>query len=98
MICPGCRATNPDTAAVCEFCGTTLAMKAQPQQAQQAQAQPMQPQPQPMREKPPQMRAAGKKAGNPLRVYCRNCGAPAGYDIINRTYRVQALEFGIRRK
>ena len=24
---------------------------------------------------------------SPLRVYCKNCGAPAGFDIINQTYR-----------
>ena len=23
----------------------------------------------------------------PLRIYCKNCGAPAGFDIINQTYR-----------
>ena len=23
----------------------------------------------------------------PLRVYCKNCGAPAGFDIVNQTYR-----------
>ncbi|MBR2521449.1 MAG: hypothetical protein IKE62_04620 [Oscillospiraceae bacterium] len=23
----------------------------------------------------------------PLRIYCRNCGSPAGFDIINQTYR-----------
>lgn len=22
-----------------------------------------------------------------LRIYCKNCGAPAGFDIINQTYR-----------
>lgn len=25
--------------------------------------------------------------GTPLRIYCKNCGAPAGFDIINQTYR-----------
>ncbi len=24
---------------------------------------------------------------SPLRIYCKNCGAPAGFDIINQTYR-----------
>ncbi len=24
---------------------------------------------------------------NPLRIYCKNCGAPAGFDIIHQTYR-----------
>lgn len=24
---------------------------------------------------------------NPLRVYCKNCGAPAGFDILHQTYR-----------
>ncbi|MBR2593851.1 MAG: zinc ribbon domain-containing protein [Firmicutes bacterium] len=24
---------------------------------------------------------------NPLNIYCRNCGAPAGFDILNQTYR-----------
>ena len=28
MICPGCRATNADNAAVCEYCGTSLAVEA----------------------------------------------------------------------
>ena len=23
---------------------------------------------------------------NPLRIYCKNCGAPAGFDIIRQTY------------
>ncbi len=27
---------------------------------------------------------------NPLKVYCRNCGAPAGFDILNQTYRCAA--------
>ncbi len=72
MICPGCTANNPDTATVCEYCGTALTMKA-PARTQPAQT--------------PQMRAPVQMSGNPLRVYCRNCGAPAGYDIINRTYR-----------
>ena len=26
-------------------------------------------------------------ARSPIRIYCRNCGAPAGFDIINQTYR-----------
>lgn len=25
--------------------------------------------------------------GTPLHIYCKNCGAPAGFDIINQTYR-----------
>ena len=24
---------------------------------------------------------------SPLRIYCKNCGTPAGFDIINQTYR-----------
>ncbi len=26
-------------------------------------------------------------SNTPLRIYCKNCGAPAGFDIINQTYR-----------
>ena len=26
------------------------------------------------------------KNNNPLRIFCKNCGAPAGFDIIRQTY------------
>ena len=29
---------------------------------------------------------------SPLRIYCKNCGAPAGFDIINQTYRCPNCE------
>ena len=33
------------------------------------------------------MNQATKKTSLPVCVFCRNCGAPAGYDIIRQTYR-----------
>lgn len=27
---------------------------------------------------------------NPLKLYCKNCGAPMGFDIINQTYRCKS--------
>ena len=27
-----------------------------------------------------------RKKMNPLRIFCKNCGAPAGFDIIRQTY------------
>ena len=33
------------------------------------------------------MNQATKKTRLPVCVFCRNCGAPAGYDIIRQTYR-----------
>lgn len=27
---------------------------------------------------------------NPLRIYCKNCGSPVGFDIINQTYRCKS--------
>ena len=32
------------------------------------------------------MNQATKKPNLPVCVFCRNCGAPAGYDIIRQTY------------
>lgn len=28
-----------------------------------------------------------EKNNSPLRIYCKNCGAPAGFDIVHQTYR-----------
>ena len=27
------------------------------------------------------------KSDMPLRIYCKNCGSPAGFDIVHQTYR-----------
>ena len=85
MICPNCMAENSEGCSVCEYCGTPLAAAgAQPPQPAQPQAMPQPAQPQAV-----PMRPAARNE-NPLRVYCKNCGSPAGFDIIAQTYRCAA--------
>lgn len=75
--CPACGAiiiSDTETKEVnCPYCGTNVSTVEYKEYKEAAE---------------PEIRnAAEHDTGNPFIVYCKNCGAPAGYDISSQSYR-----------